>query len=151
MNQLNADIIEMNNIVTRYNMLLARNFEWINNVENVEFSLGELEAAGISAEDTYKLVNHINSQNEQVAHDKNDGSQNISFDGEILTLNVTPKRKEFIIRYMKVKLAEQVREQQAKDIAINLYKNHGIKDAETIAKMTLTEVNTVKAILKNLA
>ncbi|GAB6423136.1 hypothetical protein bcgnr5372_27620 [Bacillus luti] len=150
MNELSAEIVEMNNIVTRYHMLLARNFEWINNVDNVEFSLAELEAAGISAEDTYKLVNHINSQNEQVAQDENDTSQNISFDGELLTLNVTPKRKEFIIRYMKVKLAEQVRDQQIKDIAINLYKNHGIKDADTIAKMTLSDVAVIKELLRNL-
>lgn len=150
MDQLNADIIEMNNIVTRYHMLLARNFEWINNVDTVEFSLAELEAAGLNAEATYKLVNHINSQNEQIAHDKNETSQNISFDGELLTLNITPKRKEFIIRYMKVKLAEQVRDQQIKDIAINLYKNHGIKDADTIAKMTLSDVDTIKGILKKL-
>jgi hypothetical protein len=131
-------------------MLLAKNFEWINNVDSVEFILSELEAADLNTEETYKLVNHINSQNEQIFNDKDVSTPSISFDGELLKIDITQKRKEFIIRFMKIKLAEQVRNQQLKDIVTNLYKNHNIKDITLLAKMILTNVENVEGILKNL-
>lgn len=117
----------------------------------IELSIDELVNADLDRDSINMLISHFNQKGNGIGF-----SPNISFDGETLKAELNNESKNDLLdsirameREMNIKASE--RKLTQRNIVVNLYRNHDIKDADLLASMTLSDVEDVKWLLKMLA
>ncbi|GAB6461437.1 hypothetical protein bcgnr5390_11380 [Bacillus luti] len=134
-----------------FRQLLMKNMEQIMESNHIELSIDELINADLDRDSINILISHFNQES-----NRNSFSPNITFDGETLKAELNNESKMDLLdsirameREKKIKAME--REKTKRNIVVNLYRNHDIKDAEVLASMTLSDVEDVKGVIKMLA